>query len=63
MHGIRDRELPKDLHSYPSTISIHFFFKMLGVSGDKIDDDDDDYIYHDSTDSKMWQGSLPHKNI
>ena len=38
-----------------------FFFKMLGVSGDKIDDDD--YIYHDSTDSKMWQGSLPHKKI
>ena len=37
------------------------------VPGNKIDEDDDDYNYdedyHDSTDSKMWQGSLPHKNV
>ena len=40
------------------------------VPVDKIDHYDDDdydedyhYHYHDSTDSKMWQGSLPHKNI
>ena len=36
------------------------------VPVDKIDhyDDDEDYHYHyhDSTDSKIWQGSLPHKN-
>ena len=32
------------------------------VPGDNTDDNDDDYHYHDSTDSKMWQGSLPHKN-
>ena len=31
------------------------------VPGDKIDDDDD-YHYHDLTDSKMWQSSLPHEN-
>ena len=38
--------------------------KMTGrafrVLGDNIDDDDDDDC-HDSTDSKMWQGFLPHK--
>ena len=33
---------------------------MWGVPGDKIDDDHY-YYYHDSTDSKMWQDSLPHK--
>ena len=35
------------------------------VPGDKMDGDDyddDDYHYHWLTDSKMWQGSLPHKN-
>ena len=32
---------------------------MVGVSGDKIDGDEDDY--HDYTESKMWQDSLPHK--
>ena len=36
------------------------------VPGDKIDDGDDydydyDEDYHDSTNFKMWQGSLPHK--
>ena len=31
------------------------------VPGDNIDDDI--YGYHDSTDSKMWQDSLPHKNV
>ena len=33
------------------------------VPGDKIDDYEDDYHYHyhDSTESKMWQDSLPHK--
>ena len=37
------------------------------VPGDNIDDDDYDddyhYHYHDSTDSKMWQGSLPRKKV
>ena len=33
------------------------------VPGDKIDDYVDDEVYDDSTDFKMWQGSLPHKNI
>ena len=31
------------------------------VPVDKIDHYD--YHYHDSTDSKMWQGSLPHKKF
>ena len=31
------------------------------VPGDKIDDYVDDEVYDDSTDFKMWQGSLPHK--
>ena len=31
------------------------------VPGDKIDDEV--YDDEDSTNSKMWQGSLPHKNI
>ena len=31
------------------------------VHGDKIDDYDEDYHYHDLTDFKMWQGSLSHK--
>ena len=30
---------------------------MVGVSGDKIDDDEDVDDYHDSTESKMWQDS------
>ena len=33
--------------------------EMTGVPVDNIDDYDDD----DSTDSKMWQDSLPHKNV
>ena len=33
------------------------------VQSDKIDHYDEDYhYYHDSTDYKMWQGSLQHKN-
>ena len=31
------------------------------LPGDKIDDYDEVYHYHDSTDFKMWQDSLPHK--
>ena len=31
------------------------------VPGDKIDDEV--YDYDDSTDFKMWQGSLPHKKL
>ena len=35
------------------------------VGGDKIDHycDDDYYDDDDNTDFKMWQGSLPHKNV
>ena len=35
--------------------------QITGVPVDKIDDEDYDDHYHDSTESKMWQGSLPHK--
>ena len=66
------QELPKDSCYYaPICCSLQegkVSFWDNRVPGDKIDDDDDDgydddYDYHDSTDSKMWQGSLPHKNI
>ena len=33
------------------------------VRGDKIDDYVDDYDDDDHTEFKMWQGSLPHKNV
>ena len=49
------------LHAYCPSLDIR-------VPGDKIDDydyndDDEVYHYHDWTDSKMWQGSLPHKKL
>ena len=61
------QELPKDSYYYaPICCSLQegkVSFWDNRVPGDKIDDDDydDDYHYHESTDYKMWQGSLPHK--
>ena len=48
----------KHLEPEPGSKSRRSYFRIkVEILGD-----DDDYHYHDSTDSKMWQGSLPHKN-
>ena len=51
MHG--QQELPKYLKYYSSL--------EVRVQGDNIDP----YVdgYHDSTDYKMWQDTLPHKKV
>ena len=61
-NGDRDRDRNLNFGDRANALS-SYNGKFLKIFWIWCHDDDDDYDDHDSTDSKMWQDSLPHKKF